>query len=319
MEVGTVCIQIVLACDEGYAMPLATTLRSIVETNQNSMPVEFHVLSEGFSEETRKRVFDSFPFGAASIRWVPVDLSLFQEFTTMNYISKMTYARFLLPQIFPVTVSRVLYLDADLLILDDLAALWETDLEGAILGAVPDALDTLLKGSEEEGLAKVPRLAEVPRVQNYFNAGVLLIDLDRWRKDQISEKSLKYLAQHPRSPYSDQDALNVACDGDWKQLEAHWNFQDHLETRISDMDPGTRPGIVHFVTSMKPWKPSSMSLNASLYDAVRSRTNFARTHWDKFDDSLQGLWYRLKRVLSHYSILLPIWNIIKRKRHSMKK
>ncbi|HEY8037341.1 MAG TPA: glycosyltransferase family 8 protein [Methylobacter sp.] len=287
---------IVLACDAAYAMPLATTLRSIVEANRNNWPLDFHVLSEGFSDDTKRRVFDSLPGGAASIRWLPVDLSPFGDFATLSHISKMTYSRFLIPSIFPDTVSKVLYLDADLLVLDDLNALWETDLEGAVLGAVKDALDTYVK-SNEEAFAEVPRLKEIPRVRNYFNAGVLLIDLDRWREEQISEKSLKYLAQHPTLPFADQDALNVICDGLWKQVKARWNFQDHYEKRISDMNPDVRPGIVHFVTRFKPWKPSSASVNALFYDAFRNRTLFARTPQEKLWEVFEGIWCRFRSIL----------------------
>jgi len=290
---------LVLACDEAYAMPLGTTLRSIVETNRSCWPIEFYVLSEAFSEDTRIRVFDSLPKGSASIRWVPVDLELFQEFSTMPWISKMTYARFLIPRVFPDTISKVLYLDVDLLVLDDLDPLWETDLEGAVVGAVLDKVDEQIKGGEAGFEA-------LPRVRDYFNAGVLLIDLNRWREERISEKALEYLIQHPRSLYSDQDALNVVCDGFWKKLDARWNFQKHWENRILDMSPEQRPRIVHFVTRAKPWDPRIPNVNASFYDAFRSRTCFARTPRDKMRDIFKGIWYRLKGFLRRYAFLRAI-------------
>lgn len=286
---------LVFACDAAYAMPLATILRSIVESNCDCWPLEVHVLSDNISEELQRRVFNSLPAGSVTIRWVPVDVRLFQEFATPPHISKMTFARILIPRIFTNTVSRVLYLDTDLLVLDDLGLLYKTDLEGAVLGAVLDSLDMQLKHGRP-GFEEV--LAKVPRVQNYFNAGVLLIDLERWRKERISEKALEYLAQHTQTPFVDQDALNLACDGLWKRLDPRWNFHDHhYEIRLENMGPGERPGIVHFTTSLKPWKPSSISLNASFYDAFRSRTCFARTPLDKLWDILQVCWYQLKGIL----------------------
>lgn len=297
---------IVLACDEAYAMPLATTLRSIVEANPDAWPLNFHVLFDDFSESTQKKVLDSLPNESALIRWVPVDMGLFGELTTMSHISKMTFARFLIPRIFPDNVSRVLYLDADLLVLDDLRPLWETNLGGAVLGAVLDGLDWQIKYGKpgfEEFLKKVPC------VQHYFNAGVLLIDLERWRKELISEKALEYLTCHPQSPFADQDAINVACDGLWKKLDPRWNFHEHhYEKTIADMGPYDKPGIVHFVTSLKPWKPSSISLNATFYDTFRSRTCFARTPVDKLWDIFQSAWFRLKNILSQYAFLRVIWN-----------
>jgi lipopolysaccharide biosynthesis glycosyltransferase len=287
---------VVLACDEGYAMPLATALRSIVEANRKGWPLDFHVLSDGFSEDTRKKVSDSLPNGSGSIRWVYADLGLFEEFSTMPYISKMTYARFLIPRIFPETVSRVLYLDADLLVLEDLERLWGTDLKGAVVGAVLDGLDQRIKSGELG-------LEEVPHVRDYFNAGVLLIDLDRWRKERISERALEYLNQHPRSPYSDQDALNVVCDGLWKKLDPRWNFQNHLGKRLSNMGAEERPGIVHFVWRFKPWDIGTLSVNAFFYDLFRSRTCFARTPREILWDTLQRDWSRLKGLLGRSAFL----------------
>ena len=287
----------VFACDSAYAMPLATTFRSIVETNRKGWPLEFHVLSDGFSEEMRRRVLNSIPESSATIRWVPVDLTPFREFSTISYVSKMTYARFLISHMFKDDTSRVLYLDADLLVLDDLGPIWETNLEGAVLGAVLDGLDSQLKGGK-------PGLEKAPRVRDYFNAGVLLIDLDRWKKERISEKALEYLVRNPQSPYSDQDALNVACDTLWKKIDPRWNFQPYYEKKkISDMDPAERPGIVHFVTKAKPWNPSVPNLDARFYDGFRSRTCFARTTQDRLRDTLQGIWSRLKGRLRRYPFL----------------
>lgn len=291
---------VVLACDKAYAMPLATTLRSIVESNRSGSPLEFHVLTDGFPENMQKRVFDSLPVGSASINWVTIDLKPFEDFATLSHISKITYARFLIPEIFPSSVSKVLYLDADILVLGDLGPLWETDLEGCVAGAVLDRWDQRIKDDN-------PGLEMVPRVQNYFNAGVLLIDLDRWRKERISEKALQYLNHNPQSLFSDQDALNVACDGLWKRLDSRWNCHDIDEKCISAFDYPEWPPIVHFAARKKPWKAESVSLNASFYDTFRSRTHFARTPWNKLCDMTQIVWIRLKSNLKRYALVRAIW------------
>ena len=285
-------------------MPLATTLRSIVESNASSWPLEFHLLSDGFSEDTRKRVFDSLPKGSASLRWLSVDMTPFREFETCSYISKMTYARFLIPNIFPDIVSRVLYLDADLLVLDDLGPLWEIDLAGVVVGAVLDNLDSQIKGNK-------PGVEGVPRVRDYFNAGVLLVNLEKWREERISEKALDYLVKNPKSPFSDQDALNVACDSLWKQLDPRWNFQEHYKNRIAELDPEHRPAIIHFVRNLKPWNASVISLNTSFYDAFRSRTCFARTYRDKLLDMVLRTWSRLKGVLKRYWVMQATWSAVR--------
>jgi lipopolysaccharide biosynthesis glycosyltransferase len=279
---------VVFACDEGYAMPLATTLRSIVEANQANGPLDCYILTDGFSEAAKRRVEESLPAGAAAIRWVPVDLQPFEGLSTLPHISGVTYARLLVAQILPEEVTRVLYLDADILVLKPLDQLWKTDLEGAVVGAVEDGLDRDLQ-SGKAGLDMVPR------VRSYFNAGVLLIDLELWRKHRISERAFSFLERNPTSPFSDQDALNVVFDGCWKRLDAQWNFQSHHETALQGMLPGRRPGIVHFVTSSKPWDPRAWSVNASFYDEFRSRTRFARTRGECIGDYVVGNCYRACR------------------------
>jgi len=212
--------------------------------------------------------------------------------------------RILIPKVFPDTVSRVLYLDSDLLVLDDLTPLWNTDLKETVAGAVVDFLDGQLRQNQ-------PGLEDVPRVQQYFNAGVLLINLVRWRQERISEKALAYLVEHPRTLFNDQDALNVACDGLWTKLDSRWNFHDHCGKNILSMGTDQRPGIVHFIGRAKPWNSSIPNVNASLYDGIRCRTSFARTFEDKLWDTVQCVWVHLKGVLRQYTFLRRAWKRIK--------
>ncbi|MCK1607123.1 glycosyltransferase family 8 protein [Bradyrhizobium sp. 166] len=268
-------------------MPLATTLRSIVDAARSSEPFEFHVLVDGLSERIRRRIFASLPHGSASIRWIEVDLETFRGFSTLSYISKATYARLLIPRIFPDSVSKVLYLDSDVLVLDDLRALLATDLEGNVVGAVLDGLDSELK-------TQTLRLP-VPRVQDYFNGGVLLIDLRQWRRAKISEAALEYLKRCPGSPFSDQDALNVACDGLWKRLDSRWNHLAYNEKLdVSELAGEHKPSIVHFTTWRKPWRAEASNANAALYDSFRSRTRFPRNSMDKMEDALRIGWSRIR-------------------------
>jgi lipopolysaccharide biosynthesis glycosyltransferase len=301
---GTERLRLVLACDEAYAMPLATALRSIVEANRGNWPLDCHILTDGFSEAAKRRVSESLPDGAARIQWVAVSMEPFRGFYTAPHVSVMTFARLLIPRAFPDTVSRLLYLDTDILVLDDLMPLWETDLEGAVVGAVLDGLDRHLTSGTRT-------FAGVPRVRGYFNAGVLLIDLERWRKQGISEAALEYHTRFPSSPYMDQDGINVACDGLWKCLDSGWNFQDHFARKIEAIAKHERPSIVHFVTGLKPWKVSSGSINASFYDSFRSRTKFRRSAREKYLDVLGTSWYRSKRMLGRLPFLRVAWNKLK--------
>lgn len=274
-------------------MPLATTLRSLAESNRPLWPLDVTLLTDDVSEATRDRVFTSLPVGSIRLRWLQVDLAAFADLGLLEHVSRMTFARVLIADAFGSEVSRVLYLDADLLVLGDLAALMRIDMQTAAVAAVRDHhVDANLKAGHTE------RTVGVPRVRDYFNAGVLLIDLHAWRRLCISDRTLEFLRAHPNSPYSDQDALNAACDGHWKELDPTWNFQNHHATRIDRKPKAERPAIVHFITSTKPWKPSSSSVNAALFDGFRGRTRFRRSPAEKAVAAVCTLGYRIRYRLA---------------------
>jgi lipopolysaccharide biosynthesis glycosyltransferase len=307
MRSGPVCGPVVLAVDADYGMPLATTLRSTVEANTGAWPLEFYVLAYKLPDREKAKIVNSLPRGSASIHWVPVELNHFQQFSTLRHVSKITFVRLLIPYFLPDTISKVLYLDADVIVLHTLEPLWEADLNGAVLGAVSDTyLDPALKrsGPDTEGM---------PQVHDYFNAGVLIIDIGLWRQKCVSEVALEYLSRHPESSFSDQDALNVACDTLWKKLDPRWNFQVRGGTRVSDLLPEQRPWIVHFIMGSKPWNASARSYNAVFYDAFRSRTCFARTRGEKLMDMFRRNWAGLRNVLRRRR-LLP--NLVGMTKHS---
>jgi lipopolysaccharide biosynthesis glycosyltransferase len=283
-------IPIVLACDDAYSMPLATTLLSIVESNQTKWPLSLYILSDNISPTSKSRITHSLPENSFIIEWHEIELASFRNFPTISHISTATYARFLIQDILPKHHGKILFLDTDILVLSDLLPLMTVDLQGHILAAVSDANDILLKrGMGQPG---------VPKVQNYFNAGVLLIDLVLWRQERIPQKALEYLEKHPHSPYSDQDALNVACDGKWKPLDTRWNFHDrHFTVNLASLSASEKPAIVHFVTSQKPWKPNSLSINFKFYDEFRCRTRFARNSLDILNDFAITLYTRFKKIL----------------------
>jgi lipopolysaccharide biosynthesis glycosyltransferase len=286
VEFSDACI--VFAVDETYAMPLATAIRSLVEADEKLAQIDIYVLSNGVSGPTRQRIADSFAGFQIRLHWLPIDLAAFSEFGTLHYATKMTFARLKIPELLPVRFRRALYIDADVLILHEIADLLLTDLQGAALGAVADAMEGDAKSGSK-------RLHGVPPVKRYFNAGVLLIDLEQWKETCVSERAFRFLEQNPGTPYADQDALNAACDGVWTMLDERWNFQLSQDVLVGSADPSSRPSILHFVTSDKPWHPHTRNRNAALYDQFRSRTRFARSRMRRGRDHLLRAWSLLKR------------------------
>jgi hypothetical protein len=155
---------IVFASDDNYGMPLATAIRSIAENDTNLERVPVYVLSSGITDQTRRKVEASVAAFDVRLHWLQIDLTPFSAFGTLHYASKTTFARLRIPEVLPSRIRRVLYLDADVLVLRSLQELLYTDLKGAVLGAVLD-------GMESRREAGFELLNGVPAVEAYFNAG----------------------------------------------------------------------------------------------------------------------------------------------------
>ncbi|WP_246091724.1 glycosyltransferase family 8 protein [Aliirhizobium smilacinae] len=279
---------IVFAADAAFAAPLATALRSLAESNMQAWPLDIHVLSEGMDEATKQRIAGSMPENSAAIKWHSIEtLSFASQFATRPGVSKMTFARLLLPRFLPATCDRALYLDADVLVLDTLEPLWDLNLDGAVIAAVPDyCLD---RAAAKSSPAPETSLS----VERYFNAGMIFLDFEKWRSERISERALEYLDHFPTTEYADQDALNFVCDGRWKELQQTWNFQFDPSQVIARTLREQNLKIVHFVTNVKPWRSGSLSPNVGFYDAFRSRTRFALTHRERLSSALKRVCSRL--------------------------
>ena len=161
----------------------------------------------------------------------------------------------LLAELLPGGLERVLFLDADMLVLDDVATLWETPLGPHVLAAAPDGAVPFC--SAARGVKGWQSLG-IPRDAPYFNGGVLMIDLARWRERDVTRRALAYL-ETTREPidFLHQEALNAVLWDDWKQLDARWNLLASLAGRTYERavsEAWRHPGIVHFAGRMKPWR-----------------------------------------------------------------
>lgn len=297
-------VPILLACNGGYAMQLATTLRSAVEANQASWPLDITVMVVNFSLAMRDKVHCSLPAGSASIRWIEADLSAFRDYASNVTDTKINYARLLVEDAFP-HAKRVLYLDSDLLVLGDLCGLANANLGANVVGAVIDDLDPYIQSDH-------PDYRRLPKVARYFNDGVLLINLNNWRRQRTLERALDYLKKNPNPRHSDQDAINVACDCNWTALDRQWNYIEMGQhTDFGRMAPDLRPAILHFAVWNKPWNYNYVNVNAELYDEFRSRTRFARTPISRLQDRLRRGVRMMKDFLSGYAPVRATWDYIR--------
>jgi lipopolysaccharide biosynthesis glycosyltransferase len=271
---------VVCGVDDNYVMPLCAMMRSLADAHVDDVAgLRLIVLHEGLSLA-----------GEHTIRLHAAQIGLHAELRQLpdrttaglpvsGWVSGAVYLRLSIADVLP-DEPKALYLDTDLLVLGNLRPLLTLDLSGAMLAAVRDPQNPLLGG----GIA-LPgwRGLGLPGGREYFNSGVMLLDLDQARKAGLFDRARQFLEEHPEKvQFWDQDALNWAADDAWHRLDRTWNtfalsplaarpgFIHYAEPVIALrtlLDDEPAASILHFAGPDKPWKNSYP--NSRLADLYR--------------------------------------------------
>jgi lipopolysaccharide biosynthesis glycosyltransferase len=190
----------------------------------------------------------------------------------MDRIPGVMWYRVFLPELLPTT-SRILYLDCDTLVVDDLSLLWDVDLQGSYLGAVDNAF--------EPGAERHATDLGLGSARDYFNSGVLLLNLDLMRTENATDAILE-CARTRSLVWPDQDALNLVLGRRRLRLDPKWNCMNVLfyGAPPSTFDPeaakaaAAAPAILHFEgpEMAKPWHYLNRHPRRSEYIAHRKAT-----------------------------------------------
>jgi lipopolysaccharide biosynthesis glycosyltransferase len=218
------------------------------------------------------------------VHWITPDLSKIESTSKVQAITgpPAIYFRLLIGEILPIEVTKAIYLDADTLVLGDLTNLWNMGMSGNLVLAVPDAyarafhLGRLHRGA----LQKCIRF-DSPAL--YFNAGVLIIDVPGWRKEDVANRSFKLMQDYREDlTFRDQDALNCILRERWGALDLTWNYHElpdclflwdrEIYSPKEIQEACANPKIVHFIARSKPWMKRCFNLRTEEFHKYLSRT-----------------------------------------------
>lgn len=204
--------------NEKYAPYAGISIFSALQNNMKMEEIYIYILGEDLSEISVDRLQRMAAEYSRQILFIEThELILKMKAWDMpayrgSYAANM---RLFLDKILDRDVSRVLYLDADTIVKQDLTDLIQTDLQGRTLGMVLDSLGSSHK--KQIGLSES---------DPYFNSGVILFDLCKWRERQYSEKIIEHVTRERNNyPAPDQDLLNIVCRNDIFRLDITYNFQ----------------------------------------------------------------------------------------------
>jgi lipopolysaccharide biosynthesis glycosyltransferase len=256
-------IDIVCAADHRFAMPLAVTLRSAAENC--SQPIRAFVLNMDLSARTRRQIENACTNGhrPPKLIWIDADQNYMRNMPRgMPHLSQAAYLRLSMGRLLPPELDRALYLDSDVLVVKDLAPLWNTALDGNVIGAVRDF--TAVVSGVGDVLGEGMKSVGMSRSDPMFNSGVLLVDLRAYREQNIEEQCVAFVARFGHEiRFADQDALNAVLFRRWKMLDFRWNLQmgtldelrNHPQLNAADRESlhNDEPAVLHFTGAAKPW------------------------------------------------------------------
>jgi lipopolysaccharide biosynthesis glycosyltransferase len=249
----TSSIPIFLAINDAYVRHACVAIVSAVCNSKSRLA--FFILHSSLSAESQRQIESVRKIRDFDLEFVQIDeRSVAGVKIRDERISIETCYRLLVPSMFPA-LEKAVYLDADIVIRHDIAELWETDVEECYAGVVEDFIRV-----------KINDYDTIFPTRRYFNAGVLLLNLKKIRKDIPFVRFVEIERRHRAMlRHQDQDVLNIAFGGNVRYLPLKWNvtflffnperkFPKTLGFTMDEVVAAREnPAIVHFIGSLKPW------------------------------------------------------------------
>ncbi len=265
-------ISIFLASDDNYAPYLCTTMYSILKHTKSK--IDFYIMDGGIRDESKELIKSSLKkFDSVSLEYIDMDNFELSRFPNIRHYSVNAFSRYFIPVLKP-EIAKALYLDVDVIVKGDISELYNQDLGTYPLGAV---LEDFYAGNYT--YLKDEIFPEYEGGSDYFNSGVLLIDCDKFREHNYTEKLVDYtITLYNKLACADQDVYNIVFQNNFKIFDYKFNFMpdyfEALEIHKPDLANYTRENalVLHY-TSGKPWHGGSVAVDD--FWQVARMTSFA--------------------------------------------
>jgi lipopolysaccharide biosynthesis glycosyltransferase len=241
-------------------MPLAVTVRSALANLKSNRKIALFILDGGISKSNKKKIIKSLQSEKLDISWIQIDETQLTNLVLTRHLTTTAYYRLLITKFLPLEFDKAIYLDTDMIVKGNLEELWNIPLEDNYALAVQDDVELYI--SMSGGLRNYQDVGICPDYK-YFNSGLLVINLEKWRSENIGEKVLEYIRQNREYVRNDQDGLNAILAGKWGEIHPRWNQMPRIYDYSSWQESPHaediykellhQPCIIHFTNSPKPW------------------------------------------------------------------
>lgn len=248
-------IPVFFSCDDNYAPYLAVAIKSLIENgNKEKYEYEINVLNTDISKENKEKIVrleeDGYKiiFRNVSKQIEKIEKELASRLR--DYYSLSIYYRIFIPNLFK-EYDKVLYLDADIVIVDDVAKLFNIEMGDDLLAGTTDGVVRLV----DEFKDYVVDAVGVDKWDDYINSGVLVMNTKGLREAKIEEKFLYLLTKYNFDTVApDQDYLNALCKNRITHFEKYWDFMPNVDADYKDEDLH----LIHYNMFQKPWNYPDM-------------------------------------------------------------
>ena len=239
-------IPIFFAVDDNYIPCLGVAIKSLIDNASKNNLYEIKVLYTNIKGKNQK-IIKKMQQDNIKIDFVNVSKHINkvkQQLYTRDYFSAATYFRLFIPELYP-EYNKVIYLDCDITILSDIADLYNIDLKENLIAAAPDGVINDFEVFREYA----EKVVGVSNYKHYFNAGVIVMNLEEMRKFKFMEKFLYSLETIKFRVAQDQDYLNRLCKGRVKIISDNWNRMPIRKDKV----PRRKLKLIHYNMANKPW------------------------------------------------------------------
>lgn len=237
-------IPIFMAVDNNYIPFLGVALKSIIDNVSQQNRYEIKVLYTSVTEENKKKI-EEYQTENVGIEFVNLSYKLQEiqeKLYTRNYFSNTTYFRLFIPELYP-DYDKAVYIDSDTITLVDIAKLYNTEMGDNLIAGIPDGAVQAIPIFQDY----VEKVVGVSNYNNYFNAGIIVMNLKALREYKFQEKFLYMLEKIKFEVAQDQDYLNRLCKGRVKLLGFEWNRMPAMGEQEGERN------IIHYNLGCKPW------------------------------------------------------------------
>ncbi len=256
-------IPVFLASDENYAPFLAVVMYSILLNTESF--VEFYILDGGICEKSKEKIEKSTSkFQNKKITYFNMQEFGLEKFPNLSHYSVNTFSRYFIPKLTP-NLSKAIYLDVDTILTGDISMLFNESIDEYPLAAVPE--DFYKKNGE---FLKENIYQQYQNPDDYFNAGVLLLDVQKLIENNFSNGLINLTMQYSdKLNCADQDIFNIVFEGKYKKLDHKYNYIPDFCINYGKVSPL----IIHYA-GKKPWKVLDAPMSKEFFNTA-NKTAFA--------------------------------------------